>query len=84
VPRGADEGDLPYSAHMVSSQAAWIGRANSELRRNGPIVGFGIVGIGTAFDLRYGFIVPAVLALVLLFLAPAFNPKPVDLEAVIR
>jgi MFS family permease len=48
------------------------------------IGGVAIGGIGTAFDLRYGFIVPAVLAMVLLFLAPAFNPKPIDLQAVIQ
>lgn len=41
----------------------------------GSIVGgVAIGGIGTASSLRYGFIVAAVLALALLFLARAFNP----------
>jgi len=44
----------------------------------GSIVGgVAVGGIGTASSLRYGFIVPAVLALTLLLLAGAFNPKPV-------
>jgi MFS family permease len=44
----------------------------------GSIVGgVAVGGIGTASSLRYGFIVPAVLALLLLLLAPAFNPKAV-------
>ena len=42
----------------------------------GSIVGgVAIGGIGTASSLRYGFIVAAVLALALLFLARAFNPS---------
>jgi fucose permease len=41
----------------------------------GSIVGgVAVGGIGTASSLRYGFIVPVVLALALLLLAPAFNP----------
>jgi MFS family permease len=44
----------------------------------GSIVGgVAVGGVGTASSLRYGFIVPAVLALTLLLLAGAFNPKPV-------
>jgi hypothetical protein len=44
----------------------------------GSIVGgVAVGGIGTASSLRYGFIVPAVLALLLLLLAPAFNPEAV-------
>ena len=41
----------------------------------GSIVGgVAVGGIGTAASLRYGFLVPVVLALALLLLAPAFNP----------
>jgi MFS family permease len=44
----------------------------------GSIVGgVSVGGIGTATSLRYGFIVPAVLAAALLFLARAFNPGKV-------
>jgi MFS family permease len=39
------------------------------------IGGIAVGGIGTATSLRYGFIVPAVLALVLVLLAPGFNPR---------
>jgi MFS family permease len=43
----------------------------------GSIVGgVAVGGIGTASSLRYGFIVPAVLALTLVLLARAFNPDP--------
>ncbi|MGX7677806.1 MFS transporter [Jatrophihabitans sp. DSM 45814] len=41
------------------------------------IGGVAVGGIGTATSLRYGFIVPVILALALLFLAPAFDPKPI-------
>lgn len=65
-------------AGSVSAEGAarrWSSRMNIFNYLGSIVGGVAVGGIGTASSLRYGFIVPAVLALALLLLAPAFNPS---------